>query len=193
MNDLGNLSNMSNLSSFSNAPNTNNTGNNSIFSRQSSNPTQHNTILQPNPIQATNYLNYFSWQYYLSMLNFSAQQQQTFNKIEPDLAALSWFNKIPELQPQNLFTSLNEQEEPSKKTKNTKSKAQNKHTNKQAVHQQDTFDEKKVLETLNEIDFDFLEYYQTTEDTLNCKRKGVAQSHEELIKKLKVGDPLGVE
>jgi len=120
---------------------------------------------------------------------------------------------MPEMLHANtIFASnpTNKPEEQPKATKATKAKT----TNKRASSKQqgnntkntaanssikplnESLDEKKVLETLNELDYDFLECYKVSEENLNCKRVGGPgiQDLDELVKKRQVPNPfVGVE
>jgi len=202
MSDLGNLSNMSNISSLSNVTNSSSANHSIPFTRQPSNNNvaMYNFMNQPHPMQDKMYLNYLNnWQYYLSMMN-NAQQYYKMEQENAALASLLNNTQIPELNPTNLWIPPMEQEEKPKgktaKPKAQSKRASNKQTNglhnKAKQDKQDIF-EKKMLETLNEINFDMFDFFKP-DDSLNCKRKGNTgiQNFDELVKKSKI-NPLGVE
>ena len=203
MSDLGNLSNRSNISSLSNVTNPGSTNHIIPFSRQPSNA-MYNYMTHPQSMQDQMYLNCLNnWQYYFSMMSYSAAQ---YNQFEPDAAIASFLNnnnhKIPELNPTNMFIPPIEiKEDEPKPIKTTKAKAQSKRSkqtnglhNKAKPETLEILDDFPVLDTFNDISFDFFDFSKP-EESLNCKRKGNAeiQSFEEIVKKSKLNNPLGVE
>ena len=211
MNDISNLSNLSNVSNVSSMSNiTQSSNNNNPFSRQSSNnASAYNFISQQNA------LNYY-WQYYLPMMNsfqFHKMEQDFNNNVQQGFNPYVNNTGVPEmLQANNIFATNApaKPEEQPKATRTTKAKT----TNKRASAKQqgnntkntanssstknlnESLDEKKVLETLNELDYDFLECYKVSEENLNCKRVGGPgiQDLDELVKKRQVPNPfVGVE
>ena len=208
MNDISNLSNLSNVSNVSTMSNiTQSSNNNNPFSRQSSNPANaYNFINQQNA------LNYY-WQYYFPMMN-----PFQFQKMEQDFNTNPAFNPymgntgMPELlHANNIFATTVQNTKPQaqpKAAKATKAKTTSKKSAKQAnanvnktttnnnKPHNESLDDKKVLETLNELDYDFLEHYKVSEESLNCKRVGGPgiQDLDELVKKRQVPNPfMGVE
>lgn len=215
MNDISNLSNLSNVSNVSSMSNITQSSNNNPFGRQSSNNANVNANAYNFINQQNAALNYY-WQYYLPMMNpFQFHKmEQDFNN-NPHQGFNPYMNPtaMPEMLHANtIFASnpTNKPEEQPKATKATKAKT----TNKRASSKQqgnntkntaanssikplnESLDEKKVLETLNELDYDFLECYKVSEENLNCKRVGGPgiQDLDELVKKRQVPNPfVGVE
>ena len=218
LNDLSNISNVSNINNLStmNSLNMSNSSNSSLFNKQQQQPPQNSTNsgynMNPNFVNNSNMnmmhdkmlSNYLNYQYYFSIMNLSVLQ---YNKMEQDLAlnaaVASLFNnaQVPELNPNNYYANtLNEQDDDikEKEVKNQRLKAQKRRSkqgsNKNAHSGEEGLDDKKILETLDELGFEFLKFYKEGDTNLNCKRSGSPGLQElDLVKKRQMTNPLDVE
>jgi len=186
------LSNISNISNSQNMNSQNNTSNNSHM-MQNNNYTGGYNNLNTNPMF---YLNY-----YLSMMNYPLQYN---SKFEQDLTASTAFtpylanNKPMDMSHQNFIPDSQNNFTKIKDSKPTKPKTQSKRGKQAsmstAASKIDLMEDKKVIDTMNELNFDILELYNPTDDLIGFKRKGIPtiQDFDSLLKKRQLENHYGI-
>jgi len=204
--NLSNASTMSNISNMSNSqpvsnPITNQSNPSNNYAKQQNNngfASGYNNYNNNNPML---YLNY-----YLSMMNYPLQYN---NKFEQDLTANASFapylnnSRSLEFNPQEIIINSEEPFNKVKEVKQTKSKSAGKRTKqvnnvnvnlKNTASMLDLLEDKKVLESINELNFDILELYNPPDDLIGFKRKGIPniQDFDSLLKKRQLDNQFGI-
>jgi len=206
-NEIGNMSNLSNQSNISNMGSmgqnnsTNNTNNANLFAKQGDNLSVFNFPSNFNFMHDKLSLDYLNYQYCLlrnfSVLHFNKLEQDVLN---PNLASLLE-NKVTELNPcwpvmpQSRQTTQIIQDNSATQKPRGRPKRSKTNVIRIPAEAMNPVNEEKVLGTLNELDFDFLNFPQKIDTGLNCKRTGslLIQDLDQLVKKRQMNNPLDVE